>query len=136
GEVVEAGRALLGHRPLVEARERLEIGRSDGDARLDPGGLGLARRAAVMAVQALEQIALEPPGDGAAPRLDVEARVAVVREARVEPRERRDDPVLAAPGLVGVVEAGVADRPAEAVRPGHVTSPVQLADDAGEDRAL
>ena len=137
GEVVEAGRALLGHRPLVEPGKRLEVGRPDGDARLDPGGFGLTRRSTVVPVEPVEEIALvEPPRDGASPRLDVEARVAVIRKARVEPGERRDDPVVAAPLLVGVVDAGVADGAAEAVRPRDVAGPVELAEDAREDRGL
>src|SRR5207244_3306510 len=83
-----------------------------------------------------EEVALvQAPGDGAGTRLDVDPRVAVVRVARVEPGEGRDDAVLAAPGVVPVVKARVSDRPPEAVWPGHVAH-LALADDAGEDRAV
>src|SRR5439155_8653367 len=110
-------------------------GGRDRDARLDPRLARLADGSAVVAVQALEQIAFQPPGNGAAARLDMEARVALVLEARVEPGEGRDHALVAAPLHVRAVERGVANRSAEAVPPSHAVQTLRPADDAREGRA-
>src|SRR5439155_4647216 len=85
-KVVEAGGVLPFHRQLVQPNEALEARGRDRDRRFDSGVLRLAHEPAVVAVHALEGIALaESPGDRAPEPLDAHsrARLTLIADKRV-----------------------------------------------------
>jgi hypothetical protein len=122
-EVVKALCTLPLHRLLVEVGEALEALREERRRRLDAGRYGLAHDAAVVAVHPFEEVValVETPPDCRTELLDAHVRpgVAMVRVERVEADEGGDDPVGAAPLVVGLPEPR-AHGAAVAVRGDHV----------------